>query len=119
VYAIIHPQLIKTSDESIGPATLVLVNGSPNKIMSREWDKIKKIIDNTPLRVIVITYANTNESSGGGEQLVHLAQYGGFYKVPETTTTSANLNLEQNEILNSIFLRIINENVGTPLNKVS
>lgn len=100
--------MIKASDERTGPTTIILVNASP--IKSREWDKIKKVMDSTPIRVIVVTYAN---DSLGGQQLIQLSQYGGIYKVPD-----GNNDLEQNEILNNIFLRIINENIGTPLNKV-
>lgn len=62
--------------------------------------------------MIVITYANMNESLGG-QQLLQLSQYGGFYKVPDT-----NHDFEQRDILHNIFLGIINENVGTPLSKV-
>lgn len=105
-------QLIKASVESTGPTTLVLVSGSSSKIFHREWEKIKKLVDNTPLHVIVITYANMNESLGG-QELIKLSQYGGFYKVPDS-----NNDVEQREILSNIFLGILNENVGTPLNKV-
>ncbi|XP_021963561.1 calcium-activated chloride channel regulator 1 [Folsomia candida] len=105
-------KLIKASVESTGPTTLVLVSGSSSKIFHREWEKIKKLVDNTPLHVIVITYANMNESLGG-QELIKLSQYGGFYKVPDS-----NNDVEQREILSNIFLGILNENVGTPLNKV-
>ena len=92
----------------MGPTTLVLVNGSPSELMTREWEKIVKITDSTPLRVIVITY--TNDSA----ELVQLAQYGRFYSIPDGQGN----NLEQNEVLNNVFLEVISQNVGTPLNKV-
>ena len=104
-------QMIKSSNEDVGPTTLVLVNGSPSKAMTREWEKVAKIIDGTPLRVIVITY--TNDSS----ELIGLAQYGRFFEIPDAHQYG-NSNLEQTEFLNNIFLEVINENIGTPVNKV-
>lgn len=109
-------QLIKSSSENVGPATLILVNGSPTKISNREWDRVRKIIENTPLRVIVITYEDDNQSDGA-KQLMELGRFGGVYKVIDQGT-SGNHNLDQNEVLSNIFIQIISENLGTPLNKV-
>ncbi|CAL8101953.1 unnamed protein product [Orchesella dallaii] len=111
-------KLIKSSNENVGPATVILVNGSPTKINNREWEKVMKIVENTPLRVIVITYEDdglTDEDDT--KQLVTLGRFGGIYKVTDQGT-SGNHNLDQNEILSNVFIQIISENLGTPLNKV-
>lgn len=110
-------QLIKSSSENVGPATLILVNGSPTKINNREWDRVMKFVENTPLRVIVITYEEDNLSDGT-RQLMDLGRFGGVFKVTDQGS-SGNHNLDQNEVLSNIFTQVISENLGTPLNKVS
>lgn len=75
-----------------------------------------KIVENTPLRVIVITYED-DSLSDGTKQLMDLGKFGGVFKVTDQGT-SGNYNLDQNSVLSNIFIQIISENLGTPLNKV-
>lgn len=75
-----------------------------------------KIVENTPLRVIVITYEDDSLSEGT-RQLMELGRFGGLFKVTDQGT-SGNHNLDQNEVLSNVFIQIISENLGTPLNMV-
>lgn len=111
-------QLIKSSTEHVGPATIVLATASQSKVGTKERIKIMDMIKGAPLRILFITYANGDSEFRGEDDLKmkQLAQYGQFYKVPDTALL--NHNVEQSEILNNIFLQISSETFGTPLNKV-
>jgi len=103
-----HLQLIK-SDGDTGPTTLVLLNSSPANDLMRELMKVNELLELKPLKLVLITYAEDFEN------FTQLPPYAQLYRIPETQFPS---NLEQNDVLNDVFLQTVTEAISTPLFKV-
>jgi len=99
-------QLIKTED---GPTTLVLLNSSPAEELTQELRKVNDLLQLKPIRLILISYAEDFEN------WTNLPPYAQLYRIPETQFPS---NLEQNDVLNDVFLQTVTEAISTPLIKV-
>lgn len=108
-------QLLKASGESSSPATLVLLSGS-SKLSTKEWEKTNRILENNnnPLRVLVVSYDDSVKTG----QFNELAKYGELIRISDSDLHSKSKNLEQSVTLNNIFLKLMNEQLGSPLHKV-
>jgi len=104
---------LKASGESVNPATIILISGS-SKVNAKEWEKISKIIESNPLRVIVVSYEDSLKTT----QFANLIKHGELIKVSDSDSHSKIRNLQQTEALNNVFMKIINEHLGSPVHKV-
>lgn len=93
----------------VGPTTLVLLNGSPPEELMQELGKVNELVGQKPIRLILITYAQDFET------WTTLPPYAQLYRIPETQFLS---NLEQNHIMNDVFLQIVSDAISSPLIKV-
>lgn len=69
---------------------------------------------NNPTRVIVVTYDDSVKSGNFAE----LVKHGELIRISDSDLHSKSRNLEQSVTLNNVFLKLINEQLGSPVHKI-